>query len=615
MTSAFAPTAAASPSELGVVRASRRTVVVVSTFALLLAAGGSALVAASDHLEQPLAYSLLIANLVLGTVGVGLYWLVRRPGNRTGLLLLALAACYAGVFLQGAANPVAHSVGVLFDPVVFALAYYVVLVFPEGRFTRPLDRLLIAATVLLVLTSFLPWFLFSPVVAGGAPLATCNASCPENALMIADRPSLATGGGTLENYLAVALSVAIAATLVYRLATATRPRRRTLLPVYVPALVLTVMFGTFRAASVGLIELDAHSADVLGWFLTVARGTLSYGFLLALVQTAFFAGVALKRMVVYAGGDVDAPRLRVIVADALDDPSLELVFRTGGSGRLVDSTGRPADVSSVPPGRSATAVERGGEIVAFIVHDDALDQDPELVRAAGRTMLLALEHGWLEADLAAMTDELRAARARTVAAGDTERRKLERDLHDGAQQHLVALRVQLALAAELADENPALAKARMLALGRELEDVVDDLRRLAHGIYPSLLRDYGLVEALTVVARRATPPATLVAAGIGRYPHEVEAAVYFCCLEALQNVTKHAGAGARAEVRIGETHDGLTFRITDDGRGYEPTRAENPGSGLTNMTDRIGAFGGTLTVRSVPGEGTTVSGSVPLERA
>ena len=144
---------------------------------------------------------------------------------------------------------------------------------------------------------------------------------------------------------------------------------------------------------------------------------------------------------------------------------------------------------------------------------------------------------------------------------------------------------------------------------------MDELRRLAHGIYPSLLRDYGIVEALTVVARRATPPATLVAAGIGRYPHEVEAAVYFCCLEALQNVTKHAGAGARAEVRIGETHDGLTFRITDDGRGYEPTRAENPGSGLTNMTDRIGAFGGTLTVRSVPGEGTTVSGSVPLECA
>jgi signal transduction histidine kinase len=177
------------------------------------------------------------------------------------------------------------------------------------------------------------------------------------------------------------------------------------------------------------------------------------------------------------------------------------------------------------------------------------------------------------------------------------------------------MRVQLALAAELADDNPALAKARMLALGRELEDVMDELRRLAHGIYPSLLRDYGLVEALTAVARRATPPATLFAQETGRYPHEVEAAVYFCCLEALQNVTKHAGAGARAEIRIGETQGRLTFRITDDGRGYERAGAESPGSGLTNMRDRIGALGGTVTVRSVPGEGTTVSGSVPLERA
>ncbi len=612
MSTAVAPTAAAPAEKRGAAVASRRTLFAVGAVGLTVGVGGTILVATSDHLERPLAYGLQIGNVILGTVAVALYWLVRRPGNRIGMLLLALAAAFAGVSLQGAADPLVHSIGVLFDAVVFALAYYLVFAFPQGRLTRPIERLLVAAILVFLLASFLPWFLFSPVVSGGAPLATCNAGCPENALMIADRPSLAAGTGTLEEYLAVTLSVAIGAALVYRLATATRPRRRALLPVYVPALVLTIVFGTFRAANVGLIELDAGSVDVLGWFLTVARGTLSYGFLLAIVQTAFFAGVALKRMVAHLGDDPDAARLRALVADALDDPSLELAFRIGGSGRLVDSSGDPVDLAAVRAGRSVTAVERGGEQVAFIVHDDGLDQDPELVRAAGQTMLLALDNGRLQADLEETMEELRGSRARTVAAGDAERRRLERDLHDGAQQHLVALRVQAALAGELAETNPELAKARMLKLGRELEDVVDELRALAQGVYPSLLRDFGLVDALAPVAGRASPPARLDAKGIGRYPDETEAAVYFCCLEALQNAGKHAGGAARAVIRLRDGDGRLSFEIRDDGDGFDPQRASGRGSGLTNMRDRVGALGGTLAVRSSPGLGTTIAGSVPL---
>jgi signal transduction histidine kinase len=608
-----APTAAAPPVHKGVlVRA--RALFSIATVGVGAGVGGAILVATSDHLARPLGYSLQIGNIVVGTVAVALYWLVRRPGNRIGPLLLALALAYVGVSLQGAANPLVHSAGVLFDGVVFTLAYYIVFAFPQGRLTRPIEKLLVAAVVLFLLVSFIPWFLFSPVVFGGAPLAACNAACPQNALMIADRPTLAAGTGTLEEYLAVALSVMIGAALVYRLVTATRPRRRALLPVYVPALVLTIVFGTFRAANIGLIELDLASVDVLGWFLTVARGTLSYGFLLAIVQTAFFAGVALKRMAAHLGGDTDAAHLRAMVADALDDPELELAFRIEGTDRFVDSSGNPADPTAVLPGRSVTAVERRDEPVAFIVHDDGLDQDPELVRAAGHAMLLALENGRLEANLESTIEELRDSRARTVAAGDAERRKLERDLHDGAQQHLVALRVQLALASELAGTNPELAQARMLELGRELEDVVDDLRHLARGIYPSLLLDYGLVDALAAVARRATPPAKVGADGIGRYPHEIEAAVYFCCLEALQNVAKHAGAGAHAEIRIRERDGHLTFEISDDGDGHDPERPQGTGTGLTNMRDRVGALGGTLTVQSTPGEGTTVSGSVRLAR-
>lgn len=584
----------------------------MAALALLAGVGGWLLVATSEHLGRPVEYGLLVANVILSTFAAAIYWLVRRPGNRVGLLLLALAVAYTGISLQGAGNPLLHSIGVLFDAIVFFLAYFVVFAFPEGRLNRPLDRLLIAAVSVFLLVSFLPWFLFSPVVFGGAPLAVCNAACPENALMIANRPAWADGFGTLEDYLAVALAAAIAGALVYRLAAASRPRRRTLVPVYIPALVLTVVFGTFRAASVGLVDLDAASRDVLGWFLTGARGTLSYGFLLAIVQTAFFAGVALKRMVGELGSDPNAVHLRALVAGALDDPSLELAFRVGGTDRFVDSGGDPIDPGRVAPGRSAAPVGRQGDTVAYILYDDALDQDPELVEAAARTMLLALEHGQLAAELETTIGDLRASRARTIAAGDAERRRIERDLHDGAQQHLIALRVRLGLASELAEESPELARARLAQVGDELEEVLEELRRLAHGIYPSLLVDHGLADALAAVARRSSPPAAFEASGIGRYPQEIEAGVYFCCLEALQNVGKHAGPAARARIRLWQSSGRLGFEVRDDGVGYDVDSVRDRGGGLANMGDRLGALGGALTVDSTPGHGTKVRGSVPV---
>lgn len=604
-------TAARLPLVEGNLGARRRTLVAVAALGLLAGVGGFLLLATSDHLVDPVGYGLLYANAAMSTVGVAIYWLVRRPGNRVALLLLVLAAAYVGIALQGAGNTWLHSVGVLFDAAVFFLTYYVVFAFPNGRLVQPLEKILLGGAAFFILSSFLPWFLFSPVVSGGAPLAACNAACPENALMIADRPGLADGAGTLEAYVAVALSAAIAVALVYRLATATRPRRRTLLPVYVPALVLTVVFGTFWLGFIDLVAIEPQTRDVLGWFLTGGRSALSYGFLLAILQTTLFAGVALKRMVDELGRDPNAAHLRALMADALDDPTLELAFRAGPD-RFVDSGGEPIDPARVAPGRSAAAVGRGGETDAVIVYDDALNQDPELVRAAGRALLLALENGRLETELSTTIDELRASRARTIAAGDAERRRIERDLHDGAQQHLIALRVRLGLLSELAEETPELAGERLAGLGDELEEVLDELRRLAHGIYPSLLVDHGLEDALAAVARRSSPPTTFEADGIGRYPHEIEAGVYFCCLEALQNVGKHAGAGARARIRLWQTSGRLSFEVGDDGVGYDVGSARRDGTGLTNMSDRLGALGGTLAVDSAPGAGTTVRGSVPL---
>ena len=232
----------------------------------------------------------------------------------------------------------------------------------------------------------------------------------------------------------VAIAAAIIGAIVYRLDTATRPRRRALLPVYVPALFLTVPFGIFHAAQAGFIDLSPDTVAKVGWGVTVGRGTLAYGFLLSIVLATMFAGHALKDAVANLGNTRHPAHLRSILAAALDDSSLDLAFRDPEHGGFVDASGEPLDPDHVGNGRVSSPVKRSGETIAYIVHDASLTGDPELVHAAGQALLLALESGRLEAELGSTIDELRDSRARIAAAGHAERRKIERDLHDGAQR-------------------------------------------------------------------------------------------------------------------------------------------------------------------------------------
>jgi signal transduction histidine kinase len=208
-----------------------------------------------------------------------------------------------------------------------------------------------------------------------------------------------------------------------------------------------------------------------------------------------------------------------------------------------------------------------------------------------------------------LIEELRASRQRLVAAQDEERRRLERNLHDGAQQQLVALAVRLKLARSLVDRDPGEAGQMLDALHASAGDALDDLRDLARGIYPPLLADKGLAAALEAQARKAVVPTTVETDGIGRFPQEVEAAVYFSVLECLNNVSKYAGA-TRAEVALARENGRLSFRVHDDGRGFDPA-ATGYGTGLQGIADRLDAIGGRLEVRSIPGSGATVSGSIP----
>ncbi len=239
-----------------------------------------------------------------------------------------------------------------------------------------------------------------------------------------------------------------------------------------------------------------------------------------------------------------------------------------------------------------------------------------------RQVALALHNMQLDSALQASLDELRlaneelrASRARIVAAGDAERRKLERNLHDGAQQHLVALAVKLRLAKDAVDDDPPGAIELIDDLRTDLQDAIQDLRSLAHGIFPPLLVSGGLTEALPAAASRSALPTTVQAEGVGRYPAELETAVYFCCLEALQNAGKHAGEGAKATVRLWEERGVLHFEVADTGAGFDFSGPAAKGHGFVNMADRLGAIDGVLTVDSAPGRGTRIAGRIPVSVA
>jgi len=219
----------------------------------------------------------------------------------------------------------------------------------------------------------------------------------------------------------------------------------------------------------------------------------------------------------------------------------------------------------------------------------------------------------LEARVDEQVRELRASRTRVVVAADAERRRIERDLHDGAQQHLIGLAIQLRLVGELADSHPEKAKELLRGLDDEVQATLEHLRDLAHGIYPPLLQDRGLPDALAAAALRAPIDARVDARGLGRYPPDVEATVYFCCLEALQNAAKHAGAGATVAIRVHTSEGSLSFEVTDNGSGFDVGGTRTGGVGMTNMRDRVGALGGSLRLDSAPGAGTTISVTIPLE--
>jgi signal transduction histidine kinase len=536
------------------------------------------------------------ADLILGPVLVGLYWRRRRPASQFGPLLI-LTGLVGGVpyVLQSSSAPVPFAVGVLWEGVIYSFTLALILGFPTGRFEGRAERVLLAVGVSAVVGGYLAVVLLSPQISGQSSISVCAAACPPNGLLIATEPAFVVDVVRVVRILVILVALAAAVLIVMRVVRGTPPRRRALAIGAPVALAFLVSQAAYQTAL--LFELQAGDFyGVIQWTIVGTRSSIWYGFLFALIAAELYAGRVLRRVVVASLRRPAPADLEAMLRGPLGDPSLRLVL---GPAR-----------EPLPPGRVQTEIERDGRAAAAIVHDAELAEEPELLRAAGAIALLAEENAELEAGWNTTLRELRASRNRIVAASEIERRKLERDLHDGAQQRLVALRIRLALAREQAIAVPAV-EAKLGQLEADLDEAIEELRDLAHGIFPSLLAERGLLAALRAVALRGPRAVQVTGHQVERYPPEIESAVYYCCLEALQNATKHAGAEAQITASLAAENGHLRLEVRDDGPGFDLT-AVHAGVGLRNMEDRLGAVRGRLTIVTSPGKGTRISGRVPL---
>jgi signal transduction histidine kinase len=324
-------------------------------------------------------------------------------------------------------------------------------------------------------------------------------------------------------------------------------------------------------------------------------------------------GGALDRMVSLLGGAAGAARVEAWVRVGAElRPTA--VWPAGSAPSPPVGLNGAAGLPVLDPGARVVPVRHGDDLLGAISlskprEEPLTSTEDSLLQHLASQASLVMRNAQLTAELRATIDQLLASRRRLVEAQDAERRKIERNLHDGAQQQLIALAIQLGLLAESADD-PDLIRQAIPDLKAQLSTALDDLRALARGIYPPLLAEQGLVMALRAQAARSPVPVALEADQVGRYPQDAESTVYFCALEALQNVAKHARASA-ATVRLSGVGDVLEFSVADDGAGF-PAAATRHGSGLQGMSDRLAAHGGTLAVSSQPGQGTTITGRLPV---
>jgi len=434
----------------------------------------------------------------------------------------------------------------------------------------------------------------------------CDApqDCPHNVLLIARTPLLTDVVELVQALLLLGVILATIILVVRRyLASGPVPRRG-----LAPVLLLGAVILVLAILSVALRGTSAGPAAQAIFFFAFAM--LPVAFLVGLSRSLLLRGTAITGLVDALARDPGAAGIDQALRTALSDPSLSVAYRLEDGEGFVDRSGRPVAIpaASDDDGRMATEVVHNGRVVAVLVHDAELGEEPELLRAAARSAALALENARLEAQLRARLAALRASRARIVEAGDAERRRLGRDLHDGAQQRLVALMLELQLARESWERDAGLARGLVDQAFDNARAAVDELRDLAAGIHPAVLAQRGLDAAIESLANRSPVPVELGDPLDERLPLPVETAAYYVVAEALTNVAKYAGA-THARVDVQRRNGSAVVEIRDDGGGGADPAS---GSGLRGLSDRVGALDGRLEVESAPGAGTLVRAVIPV---
>ena len=552
------------------------------------------------------------AVMVGAPVAVGLYARRRQPFERFGTMLIALGVAWFVATFAGSRDEVLYSVGRIAGWFVEAALVYVVLAFPTGRLPGRPDRFLAGAAAVIVVVLYLPTALLADAYPIPGPPTSCHTGCPDNAFMIvSEQPAFVDDiVRPLREFLTAALFTAVTVRLGMRIHRATPLVRRTLAPVLAVAI---LRLAILAVGTVGRrVAPRSQIIEVCMWLIAWTLPALAVAFLIGLARWRLFTAEAMQRLATRLRGHPRPDELRAALADAFDDPSLDIAYwLDDDGGRWVDAEGRT--VPSPPPesGRCLTEVRDDDRRVAAIIHDAALRDDPAFIATASSYAVMTLDHQRLSLQAATLVGEVRDSRARIQSSADDERRRIERDIHDGAQQRLVALRINLELAAEQTEgDDPARAQV-LRALGTDVDTAIDEVRSLARGIYPGVLADRGLVAALRSAALQTALPTTVLDAGVQRYSREIETAAYFCCLEALQNADKHAHGATAAVVELSED-ELLRIEVRDDGAGFDAAGAAG-GAGFVNMRDRLAAVDGELATHSSPGKGTRLIVTIPLD--
>lgn len=548
--------------------------------------------------DSPPSVAAFMVASGISFVAAGLVASFRRPERWTGTLMVATGfVLYAGTLIQ-ANRSLPFTIGLLLGPLPAAALAHLVLAFPDGRLHSIWERLIVWVAYLNATVVQVVMLMFMPIE------AVTGCPCPHNLLFARDDMAFHTRLMRFERNVGLAVAAAVVLVLVVRWIRASSPLRRALLPILVTGGVAYVLIAATQLASSLPDAVDPYK---LFNAQEVAIGLVPIAYLVGLFRTRMGL-VGVSDLIVELSQGLEAGRLRDALARALRDPSLELGYWIRDPDGYVDVHGRTVGV--VPPsGRAVTLLERHGRKVAALVHDQALNEDQALLDAVSSAAGLALENERLLVELRAQLEEVKDSRARIVEAGMSERRRLERNLHDGAQQRLVTLSLHLRMAQETLHDDPLAAEGMLAGIGNDLKQALDELRELARGLHPAVLTDRGLAPALHSLAGRSPFPVKVSDVPALRLPEAIEAAVYFVVAESLTNAAKHSGATA-GRIVLSTTAKTVVVEIGDNGRGGASVSA---GTGLRGLADRVEALGGTLRVQSDAGGGTAVRAELPLD--